>query len=508
MLHPNKNCQPFLKMIPSYLLRASIIYLALLIAATFSTVASPAATETGTPQAWSQVPAILARIIPPTFPRGEVVVTNYGLRAGQRGTMGTFFKSHEFVITDYGATGDGATDCTRAFADAIAACNQAGGGRVVVPAGKFLTGPIHLLSNVNLHVVKDATVLFTTNTAAYLPVVFTRYESTEVMNYSPLIYALGQKNIAITGEGTLDSQATNAVWHSWSTTNKAHLVKSKADSTNLVAMGNADVPVKDRVFGAGHFLRPCFIQPTRCRNVLIDGVKILGSPMWVISPLYCTNVTVRGVTVEATGPNTDGCDPDSCADVLIKDCSFSDGDDCIAIKSGRDRDGHRVNIPSRNLVILNSHFKAGHGGVSCGSETSGGIENVFAEGCDFDSTNLDSAFRFKTNPARGGYVKNVFIRNCKVQTAKFGIHMTLRYASAGARDGQYTPEMGNIDIRDCTFAKLTKQPIFIEGYDDKIKITDVTVANCTFQSAADRNTITNASGIHLLDNRWGVLIPH
>jgi polygalacturonase len=414
-----------------------------------------------------------------------------------RGTVGTFFQSHVFAITDFGAVGDAVTDCTKAFADAIIACNESRGGRVIVPAGKFLTGSIHLLSNVNLHVVKDATVLFSTNTSAYLPVVFTRYESTEVMNYSPLIYALGQKNIAITGEGTLDSQATLGVWHSW---------KSGKDSTALVGMGNNDVPVKDRVFGAGHFLRPYFIQPTQCRNILIEGVKILGSPMWVISPLYCTNVTVRGVTVEATGPNTDGCDPDSCTDVLIKDCNFSDGDDCIAIKSGRDRDGHRVNIPSRNLVIQNSHFKAGHGGVSCGSETSGGIENVFAEDCTFDSPDLDYAFRFKTNPARGGYIKNVFIRNCKVQTARFGIHMTLRYGGAGALEGPYTPEMGNIDIRDCTFANLTKQPIFIEGYDEKIKITGVTVANCTFQNVADRNTITNASGIHLLDNHWGVSI--
>jgi len=469
----------FSKMIPkakpARLWRASIILQASLIAAVLSATASPAAEEstpagTATPQAWSQVPIILSRIVPPTFPNSD------------------------FVITNYGAVGDGATDCTKAFADAIAACNHAGGGHVVVPAGKFLTGPIHLQSNVNLHVVKDATILFTTNTAAYLPVVFTRYECTEVMNYSPLIYAFEQKNIAITGEGTLDSQATLGVWHSW---------KSGSDSAKLVEMGNNDVPVKDRVFGADHFLRPCFIQPTRCRNVLIEGVKILGSPMWVISPLYCTNVTMSGVTVEATGPNTDGCDPDSCADVLIKDCDFSDGDDCIAIKSGRDRDGHRVNIPSRNLVIQNSHFKAGHGGVSAGSETAGGIENVFAEDCTFDSPDLDYAFRFKTNPARGGYINNVFIRNCKVQTARFGIHMTLRYASAGARDGQYTPEMENIDIRDCTFANLTRQAIFIEGYDEKIKITGVTIANCTFQSAADQNTITNASDIHLLDNHWG-----
>jgi polygalacturonase len=478
--------------------RLPLIYAASLIAGTISTAASPAATETGTPAAWSQVPKILARIVPPTFPRGELVVTNYGFRPGVRGTMGTFFRSHDFAITDFGAAGDGTTDCSRAFAEAIAACNQAGGGRVVVPAGRFLTGPIHLLSNVNLHVARDATVLFTTNTAAYLPVVFTRYECTEVMNYSPLIYALEQKNVAITGEGTLDSQATRGVWHSW---------KSSNDSARLVQMGNNDVPVKDRVFGDGHYLRPCFIQPARCRNVLIEGVKILGSPMWVISPLYCTNVTVRGVTVEATGPNTDGCDPDSCTDVLIQDCSFSDGDDCIAIKSGRDRDGHRVSIPSRNIVIEHCNFKAGHGGVTCGSETAGGIENVFAEDCTFDSPDLDYAFRFKTNPARGGYVRNVFIRNCKVQTARFGIHMTLRYASTGALEGPYTPEMRNIDIRDCAFANLTRQPIFIEGYDGKIKITDVTIANCVFQNPDGHNAITNASGIHLLNNRWDVGAP-
>jgi polygalacturonase len=188
--------------------------------------------------------------------------------------------------------------------------------------------------------------------------------------------------------------------------------------------------------------------------------------------------------------------------VLIKDCSFSDGDDCIAIKSGRDADGHRVNIPSRNIVIQNCKFEAGHGGVTCGSETSGGIDTVYAENCDFDSPDLDMALRFKTNPARGGYINNVFIRNCRVKTSKFGIHMTLRYSSAGARDGQYVPEMKNIQIRDCSFANLTKQPVFIEGYDEKIKISGVTIANCEFTKAKNPAlTITNAVNIQLLNNR-------
>ncbi|MFM2082057.1 MAG: hypothetical protein RL380_748 [Verrucomicrobiota bacterium] len=416
---------------------------------------------------WLQVPKILARIVPPKF------------------------ADRDFDLTKFGAIGDGTTMNTKAFAEAIAACNQAGGGRVVVPAGKFLTGPIHLKSDVNLHVTKDATILFSTNTLDYMPVVFTRYECTEVMNYSPLIYAFEQKNVAITGAGTLDSQAEKGPWHAWKGSSSGEPVK----------LANQGVPVKDRVFGEGKKLRPYFIQPTRCQNVLIEGVKVLGSPMWVISPLYCTNVTVKGVTVEAEGPNTDGCDPDSCTDVLIKDCNFSNGDDCIAIKSGRDADGHRVNIPSRNLIIQGCHFKAGHGGVTCGSETSGGIDTVFAEDCTFDSPDLDMALRFKTNPARGGYIKNIFIRNCQVETAKFGIHMTLRYASAGARDGQYVPELANINIRDCSFANLTKQAIFIEGYDEKIPVSGVTISNCTFLKAKIPGAfITNAVNYRLVNN--------
>lgn len=420
-------------------------------------------------QAWAQVPEILKRIVPPVFP------------------------DRDFAITNYGAVGDGGTDCTPAFAKAIAACAQAGGGRVIVPAGKFLTGAIHLLSNVNLHIVKDGTILFSTDPQKYLPVVFTRYECTELMNYSPLIYAYEQRNIAITGEGTLDSQATIGPWHHWK--------NAKADTEKLVAMGNADVPVAQRVFGDGHQLRPYFVQPVRCQNVLIEGVKILGSPMWVLSPLYCTNVTVRGVTVNATGPNTDGCDPDSCTDVWIKDCSFSDGDDCIAIKSGRDHDGRRVNLPSQNIVIQNCTFKAGHGGVTMGSETAGGIRKVFAEDCHFDSPDLEMAMRFKSNPARGGFIEDIYLRRCTIKTAKVGIHMTLRYSSAGAMEGEFVPRLRNIDIRDSVFENLTRQPVFIEGYSATAQITDVTIANCVFQSAKRISTITNAVRVKRVNNR-------
>ena len=414
------------------------------------------------------MPAILARIVPPTFP------------------------AREFVITRYGARGDGTTDCTEAFRRAIAACHDAGGGKVVVPPGDFLTGAIHLQSNVNLHLAKGATIRFSTDPEEYLPVVFTRYECTEVMNYSPFIYAFEQENIAITGEGTLDGQASKGIWYQW---------KRNNDSRKLVEMGNQGVPVEKRVFGKGHNLRPNFVQPMRCRNVLIEGIRIIDSPMWVLHPLYSTNVTIRGVTVVSQGPNTDGCDPDSCTDVLIENCNFSDGDDCIAVKSGRDADGRRVNIPCQNVIVRNCTFKEGHGGVTMGSETSGGIRNVFAEDCRFDSPDLDYAMRFKTNPARGGFIEDVYLRNCSVKTAKYGIHMTMRYSSSGARDGDSIPVVRNIDIRNSTFGELTKQAVFIEGYSESMRIANVTIANCTFPEDAGKSLITNASHVYLVGTR-------
>jgi len=416
--------------------------------------------------AWKRVPEILARIHPPTFP------------------------ARDFAITEYQAVGDGKTDCTAAFRSAVEACHEAGGGRVVVPAGTFLTGPIHLKSRVNLRLERDATILFTTNKSAYLPVVFTRFECTEIMNYSPPIYALGQTDIAITGEGTLDGQGQS--WHTW-------LGQWNEDVKRSVEMGDQDVPVADRVFGEGHKLRPNFIQPVRCRNVLIEGVKVINSPMWTLNPVYCTNVIIRGVTVDTRGPNTDGCDPDSCVDVWIKDCVFNNGDDCIAIKSGRDHDGRRVNLPSENIVIQDCRFAAGHGGVTMGSETAGGIRNVFAERCHFDSPDLNMAMRFKTNPARGGFVEDIYLRDCTVKTAKYGIHMTLRYGSGGRRDGDNPPSMRNIDIRDSKFGTLTRGPIFIEGYAASNKISHVTIAGCTFEPPQKMSTFTNCENVKLVN---------
>jgi polygalacturonase len=429
------------------------------------------------PADWSRVTNILQRIGPPMFP------------------------AQDFVITSYGAVGDGTTDCTSAFSNAIAACNGAGGGRVVVPAGTFLTGAIHLLSNVNLYVAAGGDILFSTSTNAYLPVVFTRYQGIEVMNYSPFIYAYGQTNIAISGPGTIDGQGQLGPWYNWK-----NLLT--ADEQALWNMASTNLPVAQRIFGPGHFLRPSFVQPVHSQNVLIDGITFLNSPMWSLTPLYCTNVTVRGVTVNnsSSSPNTDACDPDSCTDVLIKNCSFSDGDDCIAIKSGRDQDGLRVNIPCRNVVIQNCKFANGHGGVTLGSEESGGITNVFAENCAFNSSSLQYGIRLKTNTARGGYMENIYFRNCIIRTvSSTGIHMTMQYTSSSpANTGTNNPVVRNIDIRDCAFANVA-QAIFLQGQSSANQITDVTVSNCRFLNTSTANSFSFTNRIAFINNKGGGL---
>src|SRR6185436_16915584 len=304
---------------------------------------------------WGTASQILARVKPPEFPARDVDLRRHG------------------------AKGDGASDCSGAFRAAIDACHDAGGGRVVVPAGRFLTGAIRLRSNVNLHLSEGATIAFRPEAEAYLPLVLTRFEGVELMNYSPFVYALDERNVAITGRGTLDGQASAQQWWSWRT--------GQAPSrTRLIQMAADGVPPEKRVFGDGTSrLRPNFVQPYRCENVLIEDVTVVNSPMWELHPVLCRNVIVRGVTINSHGPNNDGCDPESCRDVLIEKCTFDTGDDCIALKSGRNDDGRRLHTPIENVVIRDCDMRDGHGGVVIGSEISGGARNIFAEKCRMGS---------------------------------------------------------------------------------------------------------------------------
>ncbi|MBN1788368.1 MAG: glycoside hydrolase family 28 protein [Sedimentisphaerales bacterium] len=414
---------------------------------------------------WEEVPKILKRIVPPKFP------------------------DRDFNITDYGAVGDGKTDCTAAFIKAIKAANKTGGGRVVVPAGSFLTGAIHLKSNVNLYVSKGATIKFSDDPNNYLPAVYTRWEGVECMNYSPLVYAYKQKNIAITGEGTLDGQGRR--WWTW----KRGPGSQRDDRERLFEYGAKGVPVKKRLFGGGK-LRPNMIEPYRCKNILIEGVTIKDGPFWHIHPVLSQNITIKGVTVEGPGPNNDGLDPECCKDVLIKECSFNTGDDCIAIKAGRNNDARRVNIPTENIIIQGCHMKDGHGGVVIGSEMTGGVRNVFAEDCIMDSPNLDRAVRLKTNAVRGGFIENVYVRNIEVGQVKEAV-LKIDFYYQDIEKAHYKPKVRNVNLENITSQK-SKHALWLRGlYNAPIR--DVRLKNCVLDNNQNPNIIVNVENLILED---------
>ncbi|HEX8072317.1 MAG TPA: glycoside hydrolase family 28 protein [Pyrinomonadaceae bacterium] len=421
---------------------------------------------------WAAVPGILARIRPPRFP------------------------ARDFPITDYGARPGGA-DNTEAIRRAVAACNAAGGGRVVVPPGVFHTGAVHLKSNVNLHLAEGATLKFSTDPTQYLPAVFTRWEGTELMNYSPFIYAFEQQNIAVTGKGTLDGSASDENWWAWARRGpNGAPARASEDVRRLREMGNGNVPVSQRVFGAGHYLRPSFIEPYRSRNILIEGVRIINSPFWEIHPTLSTNVTVRGVEIHSHGPNNDGCDPESSRDVLIEDCVFDTGDDCIAIKSGRDNDGRRVGVASENIIVRNCTMQDGHGGVVIGSEISGDCRNVFIENCKMDSPNLDRALRFKSNALRGGVLENVYMRNVEIgRVAEAVLTIDFLY-DTGAR-GPFKPVLRNVQIEHVT-STASPRILWIVGFPGAI-IEGVRFSDCTFRGL-DAAEVMHHAGSVSFDN--------
>jgi polygalacturonase len=424
--------------------------------------------------AWkSEYPKILKRIKPPKF------------------------KKKDYPITKFGAVGDGKTLCTDAIKSAIAECNKKGGGRVVVPKGEWLTGAIHLKSNVNLHVQKDATLKFSTDPKHYLPLVFTRWEGMELMHISSLIYAYNQQNIAVTGEGTLDGQGKAGFWK-WHGSPRfggdPSKISQRPDRDKLYDMMTRNVPVAERVFGENSYLRPQFIQPYKCKNVLIEGVKIIDSPMWEVHPVLCENVTVRKLSVASHGPNNDGCNPESCKDVLIENCYFDTGDDCIAIKSGRNNDGRRINVPTENVIIRNCIMKDGHGGVTVGSECSGGVRNVFAENCRMDSPDLWTAIRVKNNASRGGKLENFYYRNITIGTvSRAAIEIDFNYEE-GAK-GEFTPMVKNFVVENLT-ARDCNKAVDLQGLDNA-PLYDIVFKNCEFTKVVNKNIVKNVKGLKL-----------
>jgi len=413
---------------------------------------------------WAAVPEILGRIKPPQFPARDFAITKYGAKNG--------------------------ADASVAIGKAIAACVRAGGGRVVIPKGDYLTGPIRLQSHVELHLEAGATLRFSQDPSKY-PIVLTRFEGVEVMNYSPLVYALDCQDIAITGEGTLDGQADDEHWWNWKPSKGTQAQTS--DRNALFKQNEDQVPVGQRVYGPGHYLRPSFVEPYRCRNILIEGVTIRNAPMWVLHPTLSSNITIRRVTVIGHGPNHDGCDPESSRDVLIEDCVFDTGDDCIALKSGRNQDGRRIHVPVENVVIRGCHMKAGHGGITVGSEVSGGARNIFAEKNQLDSPILERGVRLKTNSARGGFIENVHVRDIEIGTVQIApIEIDLNYMN---EPGTSIPTVQNIEIERVTSAN-SRYGLYIHGLERSL-LRGVVVRDCTFRGVTNGHIIEGAVDLTL-----------
>ena len=422
----------------------------------------------------------------------------------EKNVLQTHFLDKVYNVNDFGAVADNITLNTAAFNKAIKTCSANGGGKVVVPIGKYLTGPIHLESNVNLHLENGSEILFTTNPKEY-PLVHTSFEGTELMNYSPLIYAKNKTNIAITGKGILNGQANNDNWWSWSG-GKSYGWKNGMPSQNdpqnrevLVAMAEKSIPVSERVFGEGRYLRPNFIEFFQCNTVLIQGVKIINAPFWILHPIKSNNIIIDGVTVDSHGPNNDGCDPEYSQNIIIRNCIFNTGDDCIAIKAGRDADGRRVAIPSKNIIVQNCKMLDGHGGVVIGSEISAGVNNVYVENCVMDSPNLDRAIRIKTNSKRGGVIEHVYVRNLEVGTVKECVlKLNMFYNVYGSQTGNFIPTIRNISLENVRVKNGGKYGVWAEGYKES-PVENITLKDVVIEKVDSVYLLKNVKNLNFIN---------
>lgn len=395
-----------------------------------------------------------------------------------------------FNVLKYGAKNDSSKIATKAIALAINAASKAGGGTIYFPPGKYLTGPIHLKSNITIFIDAGAVLHFSDNFDDYLPMVPSRWEGTNVNNFSPLFYAYNAHNISIRGRGVIDGHGKK--W--WDMHFKLYdkkLPRSKYQEE--FAKNNKEVIKPDipEMIDRG-FLRPPFIQPMYCKNVLIEGITIQNSPFWTVNPEFCENVTVTGVTINNPhSPNTDGINPESCKYVHINNCHISVGDDCITIKSGKDADGRKINLPAENYTITNCTMLSGHGGVVIGSEMSGGVKKIVISNCVFDGT--DRGIRIKTARGRGGVVEEIRVDNIVMKNIREqAIVLDMQYARTQPEAvSERTPQFKNIHFSNIT--AQTNQAIFINGLAE-MPVEDITFNDIQFDAKTGA-TIKEAKNI-------------
>ncbi len=443
-------------------------------------------------------------------------------------------------------------DYTPAIQAAINDMCEAGGGMVVIPAGTYYTGSIELKSNVNLHLEEGTELRFVRNISnKYYPMVLTSFEGNDTYNYASPIRAFHAKNIAITGKGTLNPQADPYNWQAWKRgsygfPNQAEVVdvlvkewSDKAYPVKFRMLNDGSTPLPEKIptmaidwndiekveyidtpktDDAGKeikplrsLLRPCTLEPYACENVLIEGIRIINSPMWEVHPLRCRNVIVRNLVIDSHGSNNDGVNPESTHFVLIEGCSFSTGDDCIAVKSGKNRDGYsRGKVGGEScgdIIIRNCVFADGHGGVTCGSECTGGISNIFAHDNHFDSENLQQVLRFKTNSYRGGLIENIYFRdNTVAKCSNALMYGETQYTLGSAQDkegdlGPYTPQLKNVYMSNITAGKPdspvnAKNAIEWKAY-ERAPMTNISVKDVTVYGVKNAINLENVKNFTL-----------
>lgn len=380
---------------------------------------------------------------------------------------GASISENRVSILKFGAKGDGVTDCKKAFDKAMKNADKKGGAYITVPAGVYyIKGPVTLTSNVCINLEEGAVLRFAPE-PEYYPIVNTSWEGTLLYNYSPMIYGYGLHDVAITGKGTIDGNAMTT-FATWKKLQKPAQMRSRE-------MNHTDggVDIAARRFGEGDWLRPHLMQLYKCENVTLEGVKIINSPFWCVHLLQSENVICRSLRYDAKLVNNDGIDPESSRDILIEDVYFDNGDDNVAIKSGRDNDGWRAALPCENIIIRNCHFKGLHA-VVLGSEMSGGVRNVFVEDCDYAGY-CKRGIYIKTNPDRGGFVKNLYVRNCVFDEVEDLFYVTSKYAGEGL-DNNHFSVIENLVVDGLKCRKASKAALVLQGTSEQ-PVTNVRFDN-------------------------------
>ena len=397
----------------------------------------------------------------------------------------------QVLITDFGAVGDSVTNSKPAFDAALLRAKETAGGlHIVVPAGIYLiNGPLHLVSGVCLDLQEGTRLKFSGEPAHFLPVVKTSWEGTFLYNYSPMIYAYGAENVIITGKGTIDGNSATT-FTTWRPLQKEDQMLSRK-------MNHESVPIEERIFGDGHFLRPHLMQFFNCKNILIEGVHITNAPFWCVHLLKSENITVRGISFNATNVNNDGVNPEYSRNVLIENVDFNNGDDNVAIKAGRDYEGRATAIPTENIIIRHNRFKGLHA-VAIGSEMSAGVQNVFIENNTYAGY-CKRGIYMKSNPDRGGFMRNIHVRNLELDEVEDLFYVTSFYHGQG--EG-FTTKIENVSIENVRCRKARKGGIIIQGYPTE-KVRNISFHNVSIDSVAIGVSVNHVENITFSDVNLG-----